>query len=729
MTTLADIIAKIEGYHPGADIRLIEDAYAYAVSQHDGQSRRSGAAYVTHPISVAAIITELRLDAASVAAALLHDVVEDTEAERADIAQRFGEDVAFLVDGVTKLGRINFSSKEDQQAESFRKMLVAMARDIRVLLVKLADRLDNMRTLEFMKPASRVRIASETQDIYAPLAGRLGIHWLKAELEDLSFQHLHPESYEELLTQSRKRAKDADRYIKSVSEEMAEMLRENGLGCSVNGRMKHFASIFNKMKRTGCAFEQVQDFIAFRVMVEDITDCYAALGVIHSRWTPIPGRFKDFVALPKPNMYQSLHTTVIGPSQRRIEVQIRTHTMHRTAEYGVAAHWEYKQGTVAQRDNERFAWLRKLVESQQEVADPSEFIETVRGDLFQDEVYVFTPRGDVKTFPRGATPIDFAYAIHSEVGDHCHGARVNGSLVPLRSLLHNGDVVEVVTSAQQRPSKDWLESAVTGRARSKIRAYLREEERKHSLKLGRELLERELRRHGYSLNKLTKSDNLTEIFEHYQVHSLDDLYAHIGYGRITAESVVAQLQGDDPKARNDLKRGLLERAVDRVTPNKGIVIQGHSDILVRYARCCSPVPGDSVVGFITRGRGVTIHRRTCPHALELDPVRRIDVTWSAEPSLRLPVIVQVVSLDRPGILAKMSTAFGSAGFNIREASCRVDREGRAFNDFHVEVNDLSHLRTLIRHLHLIDGVLDVRRLGEQSAGPAHFASEAPAAPH
>ncbi|MEZ4254202.1 MAG: bifunctional (p)ppGpp synthetase/guanosine-3',5'-bis(diphosphate) 3'-pyrophosphohydrolase [Polyangiales bacterium] len=470
MVRLTQILEKVRTYHPSADTDLINKAYVYAARMHEGQSRKSGDPYLIHPVSVADVIADMRLDTASVCAALLHDVVEDTPATLDEIQQLFGQEIAFLVDGATKLGRINFTCKEDQQAESFRKLLIAMASDIRVLLVKLADRLDNMRTLEHMSVDSQERIANETLEIYAPLAGRLGIHWLKAELEDLSFKHLNPEAYRDLQKKAKKAARDSERYIDDVRKRIQTMLIERNFAVDVQGRIKHLYSIHRKMRDVNVEFEQVHDFVAFRVLVETVADCYAALGVVHSQWTPIPGRFKDYIALPKPNMYQSLHTTVIGPGQRRIEVQIRTHGMHRTAEFGIAAHWKYKErsGGIEKRDAERFAWLRQLMEFQQEVADPAEFLESVKVDLFPDEVYVFTPKGQVRTFPRGATPVDFAFAIHSEVGEHCVGARVNGTIVPLRHKLHNGDVVEILTNPNQQPNKDWLEFVRSGRARSRF---------------------------------------------------------------------------------------------------------------------------------------------------------------------------------------------------------------------------------------------------------------------
>ena len=715
MVRLTDILDKVKSYHPGADTDLINKAYVYSARMHEGQMRKSGDPYFIHPVSVASIIADMRLDTASVCAALLHDVVEDTEASSKDMMQMFGEEVAFLVDGVTKLGRINFTCKEDQQAESFRKMLVAMARDIRVLLVKLADRLDNMRTLDHMKPESQERIARETIEIYAPLAGRLGIHWLKAELEDLSFKYLHRDSHAELSKKVKKASRDSERYISDVTKRLQKMLIERGFAVEVQGRVKHLYSIFRKMRRQNIEFEQVQDFVAFRVLMENVADCYAALGVVHSQWTPVPGRFKDFIALPKPNMYQSLHTTVIGPGHRRIEVQIRTHEMHRTAEYGIAAHWKYKQATggLDEKDAARFAWLRQLMEFQQEVSDPAEFFDTVKVDLFADEVYVFTPKGDVKTFPRGATPLDFAYQIHSEVGEHCVGARVNGAMVPLRYKLHNGDVVEILTSNNQHPSKDWLDFAATGKARSKIRAYIRTEERKRGVKIGRDIFEREMRKSGLSMSRFMKGDK-KGVYDKWGVHSEDELFAQIGYGKIQAGSVVDFVAPkDDEQARKSLTPGFIERTVNKVRRkdgSPGILIEGMDDVMVRFAKCCNPLPGDPVTGWITRGRGVTIHRRGCAKAMELAPERRVDVAWGDKTVVQLPVAMRVVTADKPGILANVSSAFTDNGVNITEANCRTNQDGRAVNVFNFTVGDVTKLKALMRSIQRIDGVYDVERV-------------------
>lgn len=714
MNKLPEIIQKVTSYHPGADVSLIHRAYDFASLHHDGQMRRSGDPYFTHPISVAAIIAEMRLDARSVAAALLHDVVEDCNIPLKDIEERFGEDVAFLVDGVTKLGKVNFASKEDQQAESFRKMLVAMARDIRVLLVKLADRLDNMRTLDFMSPGSRERIARETLDIYAPLAARLGIHWMMAELEDLCFKYLHPADYERLNEQVERAHREAGKYVIDTCSRLHKLLLARGFSAEVSGRQKHLYSIYKKMRRTEREFDQINDFIAFRILTENVSDCYAALGVVHSEWMPVPRRFKDYVALPKPNMYQSLHTTVIGPENRRIELQIRTFEMHRTAEFGIAAHWQYKsKGGLDAKDAARFAWLRQLVEFQKEVRDPEEFYESVREDLFSEEIFVFTPKGEVLTFPRNATPVDFAYAIHSEVGDRCAGARVNGSLVPLRHKLRNGDVVEIITRANHHPSKDWLNFITTRKARSRIHAYLRERGRSQSIKLGRDLLEREFRKNDLSFSRFVKSAELKGVLESFRVKHLDDLLAQLGYGKLKARDIVhAVAPPAEEAARESLRPGIIERTVRKVrsSRNDGVLIEGMDQMLIRFGKCCSPVFGDPITGWITRGRGVTIHRRGCARAMEQDPDRRVEVSWSESSRLDLPVGLRVITDDRPGVLSAITRVLSENGLNITEATCKTEGVGRAVNNLRLTVNDLDHLRSAIRGVEKIPGVGDVVRV-------------------
>lgn len=715
MLPLTDILDKVCSYHESANTGLIQRAYDYAQGAHDGQLRKSGDPYFVHPVSVANIIAEMNLDSASVCAALLHDVVEDCEIEEAQIADAFGDEVAFLVEGVTKLGKINFRNREDRQAESFRKMLLAMSKDIRVLLVKLADRLDNMRTLDHMSAPSQERISHETMDIYAPLAGRLGIQWLKDELEDLSFKYTYPEAYAHVSTKLEQAARDSDGYVQQVVGELCELLDESQVQAEVKGRLKHPFSIYRKMREQQVEFERVHDLMAFRVVVDRLPDCYGALGIIHSRWTPVPGRFKDYIALPKSNMYQSLHTTVIGPQHQRIEVQIRTQDMHRTAELGIAAHWQYKEsgGGIARADAKKFQWLRELMEFQQEVKDPEEFLDGVKVDLFQDEVYVFTPRGDVRAFPRGSTPVDFAYAIHSEIGDHCNGARVNGSIVPLRYKLHNGDTVEILTSPKQEPSKDWLSFVHTARARSRIRGHIRSDERERSCKLGSELLERLMNRRNLSFQRLIKSGDLDKVAPSFHAKDADELLAQVGYGRVAPEQVVEAVvaaQGAEEAAAK-LRPSLIEKTVRKVMPSSaGIVIGEVNDVLVRYGKCCNPLPGDPITGWITRGRGVTVHRRGCDRALELEEERRIDCRWGSSSRMELPVMLRVVTADRPGILANLSRQFNEAGVNISEATCKASVEDRAVNTFQFSIESVEALRKLKRRLSKIEGVFEVERI-------------------
>ncbi len=719
MISLPELVGRVRSYHPNADVGLIERAYQFADKAHVGQTRKSGDPYFVHPLKVAEIIADLKLDTASVCAGLLHDCVEDTLATTTDIEREFGDEVAFLVDGVTKLSKINFISREDRQAENFRKMVVAMARDIRVLLVKLCDRLDNMRTLDFMKPEAQDRIARETMEIYAPLANRLGIQRIKSELEDLAFKYIEPDAHAALLKQVKDSDPERKKYIAEVCKVLSTKLAKQGFAADVTGRAKHLYSIWRKMQAQEVGFDKVYDVIAFRAIVESVADCYAVLGVIHSQWTPVPGRFKDYVALPKPNMYQSLHTTVIGPGHERIEIQIRTHEMHRVAEQGIAAHWKYKErsGGIDPRDAARFGWLRQLMEFQKELKDPAEFLESVKVDLFQDEVYVFTPKGDVRVFPRGSTPIDFAYAIHSDVGHHCSGARINGSIVPIRHKLRNGDVVEVITSPNQTPSKDWLDFVVSGRARSRIRAFLRTEQRDKSLKLGKNLLEKEMHTASLSLTRLSKSDDeLKKVLEHFKVTSFDELCVQIGYGKIPSKGVVEFLapnQGDAPASvPPSLKEGKIEQFVRKLTgkAGPGIRLNGVDDILVRYTKCCNPLPGDEIVGFITRGRGVTVHRRNCPKAFDTDPERRVEITWDAKARINRPVQVKVTTQNRLGILATIGTTFHEQGINISEASCRATDDGRATNVFTFLCSDLNQLKNVMRRLQKIPGVVGVERV-------------------
>ena len=721
MLALSELVSKVQSYHPAADVELIERAYKFAEWSHREQMRKSGDPYFIHPASVAGIIAELRLDTASICAGLLHDVVEDTEASLEEIKGSFGAEVATIVDGVTKLGKINFTSREDRQAESFRKMVVAMAQDLRVLLIKLCDRLDNMRTLDHMKPEAIERIARETREIYAPLASRLGMQNIKSELEDLTFRHLEPDAYKELSGKLSKSNKERDNYIESVCRTITSRLAEQGFAAVVNGRAKHLYSIYRKMKEQQCEFDQVYDIIAFRLNVESVADCYAALGAMHSRWTPIPGRFKDYIALPKPNMYQSLHTTVIGPGRQRIEIQIRTHEMHRVAEHGVAAHWKYKErisGGVDPKDAEKFSWLRELADFQRNLKDPAEFLESVKIDLFPDEVYIFTPKGDLRVLPRGSTPIDFAFAIHSHVGEHCSGARANGQIVPLRYKLKSGDVMEIMTSNNQQPTKDWLDFAVTTRARSRIRSHLRTEQRQKSINLGRELLENEMRSAGISYPKFAKNDvEVKRVTGALEVYNLDDLLLQVGYGKIDTDQVITFLKdgphgGENGEAPPSMRQGKIEQFVRKVTGRDqgGIKVSGIDDVLVRYAKCCNPLPGDAIIGFITRGRGVTIHRRECMKAFDTDPERRIEVSWDSKAKINRPVQLSVTTTNKPGILAIVSQTFSAQSINISEANCRAGDDGRARNVFTFNCTDLSQLKNVMRALSKVAGVVEVARI-------------------
>ncbi|MBN2194716.1 MAG: bifunctional (p)ppGpp synthetase/guanosine-3',5'-bis(diphosphate) 3'-pyrophosphohydrolase [Polyangiaceae bacterium] len=716
---IEQVIGRVQTYHPVADVDLLRRAYLFSQYVHREQRRKSGDPYFVHPAGVAEIITELRLDTASICAALLHDTVEDTPVTLDELARDFGEEVAGLVDGVTKLGKINFISREDRQAENFRKMVVAMAADIRVLLIKLCDRLDNMRTLEHMKPDAQERIARETMEIYAPLANRLGIQSIKGELEDLAFQYLEPDAFRYVHQHLTRTQKERERYIEQVCKTLTSRLAEVGFAVAVSGRAKYAYSIHRKMKENQCDFEQVYDVIAFRVCVESVADCYAALGVVHSKWTPIPGRFKDYIALPKPNMYQSLHTTVIGPGRQRVEIQIRTHEMHRVAEQGVAAHWKYKErigGGIDPRDAEKFSWLRELADFERNLKDPAEFLETVKIDLFPDEVYVFTPKGDVQVFPRGATPIDFAFAIHSEVGHHCSGARANGQIVPLRYKLQNGDVLEIMTSPQQQPSKDWLEYCVTTRARTRVRSFLRGEQRSKSINLGRELLEGEMHAAGMSLTKFLKNDaEVRRVITALKFGSRDEMLLAVGYGKLDAEEVVRAVKSrepESPEAPREFRASRIEQIVRRVTgkDQPGIRVNGIDNVLIRYAKCCSPLPGDSIVGFITRGRGVTVHRRDCTKAFDNDPDRRIDVAWDARARITRPVQIKVMTQNKPGILAHVSQTFSALKINISEANCRAGDDGRACNIFAFQVADLAQLKNVMKALGRIDGVVQVDRV-------------------
>ena len=706
-----DIAEALSSYHPEPNLELVQKAYLYSAKVHAGQLRKSGEPYLVHPIEVAYLLTKLRLDSASVVTGLLHDTVEDTLATVDQIKELFGSEVAMMVDGVTKLAKMRFDTDEHKQAENFRKMLIAMAKDIRVILVKLADRLHNMHTLHHLREAKRVRIAQETLDIYAPLANRLGIHWVKSELEDLAFKYLHQEEYAELSKRVTKLRSERQSYVDKVVGVLQTECHNHSLECVVEGRPKHLYSIHKKMTANHIDFEQIYDAIAFRVIVNTVGQCYEVLGHVHSLWHPIPGRFKDYIAMPKPNQYRSLHTSVIGPDGERIEVQIRTREMHRVCEEGIAAHWEYKEGSSFTEGSKlQFAWLRQLLEWQQDLKDPNEFLDTVKYDLFTDEVFVFTPRGEVISLKRGATPVDFAFAIHTEVGLQCAGAKVNGRMVPLRYELKNGDMVEIITNQGQRPSRDWLTFVASGRARQKIRHIIRDDERNRSRDLGRDILERELRRNSQSLPKLVRSGRLQDVAAELKYKSLDGLFVAIGYGHVTPAQVLEKVAPG--VARVEAEPTTLTKIFKKVAKRStsGVVVQGMDDVLLRFGRCCSPLPGDPIIGFVTRGRGVTVHTVSCSRAIDLDPERRLEVSWDERTQVARPVTIRVTTQDTAGMLASLSQTFTDNGINISQANCKVTGTDRAVNTFEVMIKDKDQLRKVLGKIKSSKGVVSVDRL-------------------
>ncbi len=712
MIRINDILDQIHSYMPDADTSLVEKAYVYSAKVHAGQMRLSGEPYLSHPLAVAYILAQQKLDLSSITAGLLHDAVEDTLSTIEEIEKMFGQDVARIVDGVTKISQINFQSKIHKQAENIRKMILAMSKDIRVLLVKLADRLHNMRTLQYQKERKRIKIARETLDIYAPLASRLGIDWIKRELEDLAFSFLYPEEYQELKQEVEARLGARKAYVEEVKEIISKKMAEYSLSCRVLGRPKHLYSIFRKMRRQNVSLDEIYDLIAFRIILKSVTECYEALGIVHSLWTPVPGRFKDYISLPKANMYQSLHTTVIGPYGERMEIQIRTEDMDKVATEGIAAHWLYKEGKILKKDQQRqFEWLKRLMEWQKELEDPREFLESVRMDLFPDEVYVLTPNGEIKEFPMGATPIDFAYSIHTEVGHHCVGAKVNGKMVPLKYHLQNGDVVEIITSKHHKPSRDWLKIARTSRARARIRQWIKTEEREKSLALGKDLCLREFKKHRLDFSSFLKED-ADEVASSLSFKTVDDMLIAAGYGKISPSQIVRKYV--KIKHVEDIEEAMEQQEVQvpskaRKPQGEGIQIQGHDDIMIHLAKCCTPVPGDEVIGYITRGRGVTIHREDCPNVISLEPDRKIEVTWTTDEGVNYPVMLNVVTADEKGMLAAVSNAISAAEANILEAKVYTSPDNSAHFTFVAEVRDSTHLKKVVSGIKKVNGVMKVDR--------------------
>ncbi|MGG5257042.1 RelA/SpoT family protein [Phycicoccus avicenniae] len=730
---LEPLLQIVRQTHPKADVELVERAYAVAERAHEGQKRRSGDDYITHPLAVTTILAELGMTPTTLAAALLHDTVEDTAYSLEALRRDFGDEIAMLVDGVTKLDKVTYG--QAAQAETVRKMVVAMARDIRVLVIKLADRLHNARTWRYVSQESAQRKAKETLEIYAPLAHRLGMNTIKWELEDLSFQTLYPKVYDEIVRLVAERAPAREEYLAQVRDEVGSDLRAAKIKATVTGRPKHYYSVYQKMIVGGRDFEQIYDLVAVRVLVDTVRDCYAALGALHARWNPVPGRFKDYIAMPKFNMYQSLHTTVIGPEGKAVEIQIRTNTMHRRAEYGVAAHWKYKEDPAAKggpkvpgaeaRDGQTgpvndMAWLRQLLDWQKETSDPGEFLESLRFEITASEVYVFTPKGQLVGLPAGATPVDFAYAVHTEVGHHCIGARVNGRLVPLESRLDNGDVVDVLTSKADSagPSRDWLNFVRSARARNKIKHWFTKERREEMIEEGKEALAKAMRKQGLPLQRLTSVESLTGVAEELRHPGIDALYAAVGEGHVSAQHVVSRLVasvGGEEGASEDIAEAtspVLSRPRSRRSGDPGVVVKDMSDVWVKLARCCTPVPGDEILGFVTRGNGVSVHRRDCTNAASLlaQPDKIIEVEWAPTSASLFLVQLQVEALDRSRLLSDVTRVISDHGVNILSASVQTSRDRVAILRFTFEMGDPGHLGHVIRAVQNVDGVLDAERV-------------------
>ena len=712
MIRINDIIDKVTEYNPDADLDIIDRAYIFSAKVHDGQVRLSGEPYLYHPLAVAGILADMKLDVVSVAAGLLHDVVEDTHATLEEINEMFGKETTHIVSGVTKLSVLPFdNSSQARQAESIRKMILAMADDIRVILIKLADRLHNMRTLRFHSEAKRKKIAKETLDIYAPIAGRLGIYWIKKELEDTSFMYLQPEEYSKIESLVNKDRAEGEKYTETVKNLIENKLDEHNLKGEVSGRYKYFYSIYKKMISQNLLFEEVYDIIAFRIILDSISQCYEVLGLIHSLWKPVAKKFKDYIAVPKPNMYQSLHTTVIGPVGERIEIQIRTWEMDRVASSGIAAHWSYKEGLqFDEKTNKAFSWIQNLVDNQEDFNNPEEFLENVRIDLFPDDVYIFTPRGEIKTVPRGATPVDFAYLIHTEVGNQCTGAKVNGRIVPLQYELKTGDTVEIITSKKHHPSKDWLNFVKTVKARSRIRQWIKIQEKERSITLGREMCEKAFRKYRLNFNALLKSEEMEKVVEHFGFKTIEDLIATVGYGKITPLQIIRKIV---PKPEEAEDESILNKIIGRVRKNKlktGVMVKGVDDILIKFGRCCQPVPGDPITGYITRGYGVTVHRTSCVNALKMSPERQIDVQWNVDIVDTYPVKIRVRSYDRVGLLADIAANISKNGANIISANTETRENKMVDSFFTITVEDIDQLNKILLSIKKIKHIQEVTRI-------------------
>ncbi len=720
-----ELVQKIKSYHPNLPENFIERVFAFAEKAHEGQMRRSGEPYITHPLNVAGILAELHLDVDTIATGLLHDTVEDTEVTLADIQKEFGQTVAALVDGVTKIGQMNFRNSFDKQGENIRKMIVAMGKDVRVVLVKLADRLHNMRTLNHMPYEKQNRIAQETLEIYCPLAGRIGISALKIELEDLCFRYSRPDKYFELTQLIEKTEHETDRYILDVKKSIADVLAKSTVRhYKVFGRSKHLWSIYRKMTSRNLDYDQIFDVLAFRLIVSSIVECYEVLGYIHSIWKPIPGRFKDFIAMPKSNNYRSLHTTVLGPGGDRIEIQIRTEDMHLIAEKGIAAHWNYKErGDLTQDELQKANWLRDLLTLHQQSENPDEFLDTIKTDLMEKDIYVFTPKGDVRELPDASTPVDLAYAIHTNLGGMCTGARVNGRIVPLKHKLQNGDRVEILTSKTQNPSKDWLKFVVTNKAKSKIRQFVKDEQRKNAIVIGKELVEKEFRKFSLAAAKYLKGTDFDKYMSDCGIVDLEELHARVGYGKFEPRHLIDNLSPDAiqkeiEKNEQSETATFMEKVVKSAKSktrktNSLVMVDGMEDVLVHFAKCCGPIPGDAISGFISRGKGITIHTSNCAKVFELDLMRRVNVAWASKMAgigQERQVKLEVIGQDVPGLLKLMSESFSMQGINIESAQIKTTRDKKAICLFEISVRDLTQMNNAILGLQKIKGIIGVQRV-------------------
>ena len=707
MVRFNDIVDEILKYNPQEDLSMLEKAYVFSAQAHKGQTRLSGEPYLVHPLEVAYTLTKMNLDISSVVSGLLHDTIEDSYVSKSEIEENFGTEVAELVDGVTKIGQIPLKTSEDSKVETFRKMLLAMSKDIRVILIKLADRYHNMKTLNFLSSNKQIDIARETMDIYAPLAHRLGIEWLKGELEDEAFKYLLPLEYKNVVSKITKKRKERDTYIEEVIELLKGKFQQFKLDAEIFGRAKKLYSIYRKTILEKLELDDIYDLTAFRVIVNNVKDCYLALGLIHSFFRPIPGKFNDYIALPKPNMYQSLHTKVVGPYGEKIEIQIRTHEMHKIAEEGIAAHWKYKEGSVFDpKEDKIFGWLRRLIESQQELKDNKEFMEIFKIDLFPDEIYVFTPRGDVKELSKGSTPVDFAYAIHTQLGHTCVGAKVNGRLVPLKYELKSGDTVDIQTNQAHKPSKDWLNFVKTSRAKTKIRQWIKAEQRERSIELGKSLIEKELSKYDLSLTKMLKTGELLGLANEFSFETVDDLFDGVGYGLYSPMQVLGKIIPEVEKP------GKLQQIISNIKTGKdnAIRVQGVDGMVVRFAKCCNPIPGDIIFGFITRGRGLTIHAADCPNIHTYDEQRKIDVTWEPNKNYTYPVKLKIIGDDRKGLLSDISSTMASNKVNIVGAHAMTNQDKTASGIYEVEVGNMSKLQKVIKSIQKIKGVKSVERI-------------------